>query len=420
MTTTGLEKTTEGAWLLAKSKSLDNFQGANRLENISYAGSVGRFYNVLRRGAAGTTTELSQQAVVDLSRLNNIDRATREQGLQILSDQGRIDVANNGSISILGATSRAVLEVASDIFNESNPDSEERAVIALSDKISQRPLEKSEAAEFISDGFGISKKNTSTLIDICKQTGLVDEETDRDRVIVFNSNLFKDGTRARKAYFLIESLNAIEATNLRIVEEQLRSKGAIVEGDIEKILGPDLFRRLIAIGYLDRMEINNSVEAVGYMALPDAFQKFGRPFEEDPIDDAKALLASLTYGMTRSGASRGNITMPIALLNKLIAGLPVGPVTAIGQDYKELERRGVVSVFPDRYAHSMTLLKKDVGELALTILAGGSASERAVLMGGVATSFTGPSDSRKAVRQRQTVEDRPFMTEALDRIRSGG
>src|SRR3546814_4687249 len=72
------------------------------------------------------------------------------------------------------------------------------------------------------------------------------------------------------------------------------------------------------------MEVSNSSESVGYIASPNDFQKYGRPFEDDPIDDAKALLASLTYGRTRSEYSRGNITMPIALLNALIAGREIG------------------------------------------------------------------------------------------------
>ena len=39
-----MEKTTQGAWLLAQSKSLDAVTGAGaaRLENISYAGRIGR------------------------------------------------------------------------------------------------------------------------------------------------------------------------------------------------------------------------------------------------------------------------------------------------------------------------------------------------------------------------------------------
>ena len=123
------------------------------------------------------------------------------------------------------------------------------------------------------------------------------------------------------------------------------------------------------------MEVSNSTEAVGYIASPNDFQKYGRPFEDDPIDDAKALLASLTYGRTRSSYIRGNITMPDALLRALIAGREIGKngVRAIGEDYRELEARQVVKVTArggDRY--TMKLLKKDVGELALTIVHGGA------------------------------------------------
>ena len=49
-----LGKTTKGAWLLAQSKNLDAVTGigAAQLENISYAGHIGRLYNLLRRNLA--------------------------------------------------------------------------------------------------------------------------------------------------------------------------------------------------------------------------------------------------------------------------------------------------------------------------------------------------------------------------------
>lgn len=415
-----IESSKEGAWLLAQSKSLDNYTGADRLENIAYAGKIGRLYNVLRRGSEGETTVIPADQVATLARLNKIERASRQEGLRVLSEQGRVDVSADGSVAIIGATSRGVLQLTSDVFQDSGPSSEERAVIGLSEAISSRPLERADALEKVSDTYKLAESAASGLLDVCRQTALIDQETDRGRTIVFNANLFRDGARATKAFHLMNALSATEQAALREAEDILRKRGAVIDAEIERVVGPDLFRRLVGIGYLDRMEVHNSTEAVGYMALPDAFQRYGRPFEEDPIDDAKALLASLTYGMTRSGAARGSITMPLALLNALIAGRSVGPVRAIGEDYKELERRGVVSVFPDRYAHSMVLLKKDVGELALTILKGGSASEEAVLIGGSATSFRGPEESRKEVRSREIVEDRPFVTAALDRIRAGG
>lgn len=73
----------------------------------------------------------------------------------------------------------------------------------------------------------------------------------------------------------------------------------------------------------------------------------------------------------------------------------------------------------DKY--TMRLLKKDVGELALTIVRGGTASQEALLMSGAAaTSFKGPHKSRTEVRTRNELADKKFLTEALDRLRSGG
>jgi hypothetical protein len=50
------DKKIRGAWLLAQSKNVDAVTGAGvaatRLENISYAGHVGRLSNLLRRNLA--------------------------------------------------------------------------------------------------------------------------------------------------------------------------------------------------------------------------------------------------------------------------------------------------------------------------------------------------------------------------------
>ena len=140
--------------------------------------------------------------------------------------------------------------------------------------------------------------------------------------------------------------------------------GALYDEDVRRVLGLDLYRRLVSVGLFDRMEVSNPDEAVGYITSPNDFQKYGRPFEDDPIDDAKALLASLTYGCTRSNTYRGKITLPNALLRALVAGREVGGergVRAIGEDYRELEKRQVVKVTPiphDLSRFTFRLLKK--------------------------------------------------------------
>lgn len=425
-----MDKTTKGAWLLAQSKSLDSVIGAGaaRLETISYAGHIGRLYNLLRRNVENDPNpSVDAETVARICQLNSIDRSSRETGLRILSDAGRIDVAHNGAVSVLGATSKSVLEVTADIFAEANPTTDEEAVLELSEKVAEKPIARKEATEFIGDLYKIARPRAGSLIDLCKSTAIIDEETDRDRTILFNSKTFRDGQYARKALLILEGLPAADKARLSEVEEKLRLNGALYDEEVRKILGDDLYKRLLSVGLFDRLEVSNPTEAVGYIASPNDFQKYGRPFEDDPIDDAKALLASLTYGRTRSNTYRGRITLPIDLLRALIAGREVGGewgVQAIGEDYKELEARQVVKVTPKpRNPNRFTfhLLKKDVGELALTIVRGGAVAQEAVLLdGSAATAFKGPHAIRTEVREKNNIADRRFVAEALDRLRSGG
>ncbi|EKN3779350.1 hypothetical protein ACXKU5_001399 [Yersinia enterocolitica] len=421
-----MDSKTKGAWLLSHSKSLDAVMGGGRLENIQYAGRAGRLYNLLRRTVRnGETPTINAEDVQRICQLNNIDRSTREAGLSRLVAEGRIDIAGNGGVAVLGATTLAVLETTANIFESSSSTNEEKAVLHLSEKVAERPIVRGDVVEYVSDTFHIQESQANNLLDVCKSIAILDQAEDKGHVILFNNNTFRDSAYAMKAFRLMQALTPSEQGRLQDLQGVMSTKGTVLDTHAATILGQELYRRIIGIGLFDRLEVSNSSESVGYLTSPDSFQKFGRPFEDDPIDDAKALLASLTYGMTRSSHSRGNITMPSALLNRLIQGYEVGGqkgVRAIGEDYKELERRQVIKVIKKSNGrYTMSLLKKDVGELALTIIQGNPAAPEALLMDGDAvSSFKGPGETRKAIRDKHTINDTHFLVDALDKIRSGG
>jgi hypothetical protein len=308
-----MDKTTIGAWLLAQSKSLDAVTGAGaaRLENISYAGRIGRLYNLLRRNVANDPNPTIDTATVRrICQLNNIDRPSREMGLKVLATAGRIDVAGNGAVSVLGATSRAVLEVTADIFADANPTTDEEAVLELSEKVAEKPVARKDATEFVGDLYKIPSIRASSLIDLCKSTAIIDGRPIATARSSSTPTRFVTGQYARKTLLILEGLSATARVRLSEVQEKLRLNGALYDEDVKTMLGADLYKRLVSVGLFDRMEVSNPTEAVGYITSPNDFQKYGRPFEDDPIDDAKALLASLTYGRTRSDAYRGKITLP--------------------------------------------------------------------------------------------------------------
>lgn len=419
-----MDEQTKGAWLLAQSKCLDGVNGGGRLENIQYAGKTGRLYNLLRRNTIDASdSTLQAQDITRICQLNNIDRAAREYGLLALQREGRIDITPAKAVAVIGATTTAVLEATSSIFENCDPTDEERAAIYLSERVSENPLPLDEANKLISDMFSLTTSKAKGVLDLCKSTAIVDQAEDKGFAILFNNNNFRNGEYAQKAFRMMQALSVTDMQNVQEVLALIKKRGAIVDTEAAKILSESLYKRLIGIGLLDRLEVSNNTEAIGYLTSPNSFQKFGRPFEDDPIDDAKALLASLTYGMTRSVASRGHISFPDALIRKLISGEEVGGrygATAIGEDYRELEKRQVVQVFKKNGSRfTMKLLKKDVGELARTIISGNAGAQEALLMDGAAAqNFKGPSDTRADVRAKHTLNDTQFILGALDQMRS--
>jgi len=120
----------------------------------------------------------------------------------------------------------------------------------------------------------------------------------------------------------------------------------------------------------------------------------------------------------------GRIALPVVLITKLINGYEVGPATAIGQDYRVLERNRVVALRADAQHRSrfyMRLLKREVGQLALQVLTTGDASAESltVLPGAPMSSYTGPEEARRAVRKKQTQLSKRRTQDVLDAVRGG-
>jgi hypothetical protein len=423
----GMDQKTKGAWLLAQSKSLDAFhtQTTARLENIHYAGKIGRLYNLLRREEDSEAT-LDASRVETICKLNDIDGPTRREGLRLLQDNGRIDIGSDGSVCVLGATTTGVLELAATVFDSHNPSSAEKAVLEISEKVADQPLLRTEATEFVSDTYRIGSRDADSLIDLCKATAIIDQESYSGLTVLFNSNTFRDGEYAVKVKRVLDGMKPEERSKFSEVREKMRAAGTLYEADVIAILGAELYRKVVSVGMFDRLEIHNPREAVGHITSPDDFHKYGRPYEDDPVDDAKALLASLTYGQTRSESTRGRVDLPVQLLTALLNGREVGGqygVTAIAEDYKELEKRQVVDVrMVNGNRARMKLLKPDVGRLALSIVSGGAGSEEAVLLTkAAATNFKGPHETRTEVRAKKSNPmENKFVFEALDALRSGG
>jgi hypothetical protein len=414
------DKKTEGAWIIHHSNKLQTVAGAVEFQEIEFAGKCGLLLSAL---AADQQTSLDKNKVDAIAKAAKLSIYTDLPAiLGKLEEQQLID-QSDGNVEVLGLTTATVLRHTADIFHSTQPSEQEKAALLMAEETSRAPVIEKNLAEKLAD---THKLDTSTLRSLLQQSvtiGFVDTQPlDANTKLYFNGNLFRV-ENAKKCEAILLSLTPTDRSNMDTLEQKLLRKGCIEESDARKLLGNVLFDKLHSIGIFDVGSVSNDKETVYYVTRPGAFGKYGNTVAEDALDLAKALVASLTYGMTKSVHSRGRIRLLNLLLDKLIRGQWLNPSTAAGQDYKILELKRVVEL---RHAKGsqfqMRLLKREVGIHAKKILNFGDTSEDSLpaMPGASVTSYQGPETNRTVKRKKMTELDKATTAALLNDIRTGG
>ena len=382
--------------------------------------------------SANDETRIADQKLKTLAQAASINIAFElPKLLETLKGRQLIEVSKNGTVAVIGVTTTSALQHTSDMFDSLEPRPEENAAIDLAEKASLTPVKATDVSQELSDTFNLSSVQTGHLLFDAEQIGFVDvEKIGSNERLLFNGNLFRRDT-AQKVMAVMTSLSSEEERKIIEVNELLRQKACLTVETVQNILGQTLFNKVSAIGLFDISVVSNSSEEVGFVTLPSAFSKFSSSMVEDAFDFTKAFVSSLTYGMTRSGYERGQIQMADALLSALIRGEPVGPVRAIGEDYKILELKGVVQVTigsktgwtgRTRTGPMMRLLKREVGELALEAIRSGDVSEHSLtaLPSAAVTRFEAPEPNRERIRRKQVKASPGATNDMLSVLRTGG
>ncbi|MBE9523300.1 MAG: hypothetical protein IME95_08920 [Proteobacteria bacterium] len=418
-----MDKKTKGSWLIYQTGKLQKVTDQSNFESSYLAGKAGILLSAISKDSQGV---LDNQKIATLAKASGINTLTEMPILlDKLSEQSLIDSTKNG-VEVLGITTMSCLQHTADIFDGLNPTNIENASIELCEKSSNQPLLYNEIQEDLSDNFRLSTADSNLVLDQSCAIGFVDsEEIDSTSKFLFNGNLFRrdDVIKVQK---VLNSLSAEEAFKVEEFSERLTKEACIPIEKAKRHFGGKLFKKLASVGIYDISVVSNNTEEVPYVTRPSAFSKFSNSMVEDVFDLAKMFVSSLTYGMTRSPYARGQIQMIEALMNTLIAGQPVGPVYAIGQDYNVLEMKHVVEVFQGskkgRIGYMMRLLKRDVGQLALEVIkhADASAHSLAELPSAAVNSFQGPERNRTEIRRREVKRHPKSTNDILLSLRTGG
>lgn len=414
-----MDPKTKGAWLVHHAQKLQQVNGVNDFENILAAGKAAILLSAL---SATHQTSLSTDKVKTLAAASNISALFElPKLLELLEARSLIQKSASG-VDILGVTTPTVIQHAAGVYEELSPSPQENAAVEFAELTSTAPLQVRETKEYLSDTCGLTSGQATTFLEQSEQVGFVDfEDLGGGDKVYFNGNLFKRDT-LQKTTAVLASLTPADQSKVREVDDLLTKHGCVALSEVAAILGNGLLEKLNAIAMYDISVVNNDKENVAFVTKPAAFSKFGNPLVEDALDLAKAFVSSLTYGMTRSSYARGRITMIERLMQALIKGRWVGPVDAIGQDYRALELKGVVQVAPaERGGYHMRLLKSDVGVIALEVIRAGEASESALkLPGATVTGYVAPEPNRESRRRKQQVASKKATRDMVMALRTGG
>jgi hypothetical protein len=410
-----MDDKTKGAWLVHHTMKLQKIREP-LFENISFAGKCGLLLSQL---SSDQQAVLANTKVKALSMAVNIHPKTELPSILKELEDKRLIKQSSQAVECIGLTSSSALLHTAQIYEANEKRPEEDAVLTLAEEASKIPQFESDLIRVISDNFKIPTIETKKLISTASQIEFTDkQEIDGTHSLIFNGNLFRF-ENPYKVKTVLESLNATDKNNFYEVENLLTSLGCVAKSTVTKILGDRLFRKLHSIGVFDVSAVSNDMEEIEYVTRPGAFRKYSN-FTGDAFDLVKAFVSSLTYGMTRSYYSRGRIGNLDALLQALIDGRELKPTTAAGQDYKILETRNVIALSDaGRGMFRMRLLKKEVGEMALSILRQGDISEQSLeLPGASIIKYNRPEDTRICIRKSVGVNDK-LATDILNNIRMG-
>jgi hypothetical protein len=414
-----MEKKTRGAWIIHHTQKIHATTN-QEFDAIDFAGKCGTLLSAM---SASGQTQVPIAKVIAFAKANNVNPRTEVPTILVELERQRLIQQGSGAVEVLGLTSHSLLEHTATIYDESDHESREDAVLELSEIASESPLADSVAIEKISDQFHITSKEASQIILLGTGLRFFDSEPlSAKENMLFNGNLFRRDD-AKKINAVLSSLNVADVQHVNEVREKLESSGCVSLSSVKEILGEPLFQKLHSIGMFDVNIVGNESGKHAFVTRPAAFSKFTNSMADDALDLAKAFVASLTYGMTISSYYRGRIQMISALMKKLIAGGEVGPATAIGSDYQALEFKGVVQVTPAKGGmFTMKLLKPEVGGLALSVIENGDLTAESIsqIPSARVTEYLNPERTREIVRKDSSDAVKSSARNLLNEIRTGG
>lgn len=412
-----MEKSLKGAWILNLGKKINTIQSPFLFDGLLDSSKIGLVLQVL--SSDRFNYKMKYDEVITKVKLIGINKRELDSILVELKTLNLIDYDTNKSeIEILGITNSNILIHTTEHFNKFNTGKDSETLLIASEKITNIPNKFDETVEELSDTLKVLKKDIEKYINGAINYNLID--LDKNSNYLYNGNIFRFD-EVSKNQKILDSFSPLEKENFLKLTAELNEHKCLDYDSCVKKYTQQLMDKLIKVNLVDPNEINSPYGKAIFITLPSSFKRFSdNSLVDDVMDFAKAFLSSIYYGMNKSYSGRGKIDGYYYLLKKLLRGEEVGPATAICEDYRYLEIRGVVKIRrAEKYGCFMKLLKFDVGQIVFELLENGIITDMNLNINSnqyrlSTTGYSGPEEAKKKLVSNETV-----ISDILESVRKG-
>lgn len=367
-----MDKIEKGTWLINSTKHLIDAKSTtlelNCFEATEQSGKAGI---LLGRLVADKQEIVKGEALKIFSRQSGITPGEITTYVNYLKKLGQVDYStdNLGKIKELEVycySMEDAIKTSSDLFDQLNPDDQEKANLLSLQTTYELPRTKNELIEDLSCK-GVQENVAKEILSLQDIFGLVKSDKINDDLIYYNEYAFTgDCGKIEKA---ISNLNNNEKDSVKYVLNMVMESQGFLADSFGNEIDPSIIRMMEGIGLLDGVTVKSKFGEATFYTTPQLKGQGVGEFKlsDDVFHKAKILLSCLRFGQMKSTYGRGKIsTMDkmLNIINKLIRKEWVGPCTAIGQDYQLLEMDGViVTRSRDEGMYDMQLRQSEVGKL---------------------------------------------------------
>lgn len=408
----------KGAWILNLGKKLNVLQNTMIFDGLLDTSKIGLLLQVITANDIENSLSFDEIKIKAKSIGINSPRELKTI-LQELKDLKLIDCNSACTeIVVLGLTNDGILKHTTSYFDEYAKDASSEIIINVSEKITNMPETIKETSEEFSDIFKLKKDEVEKYLSTAVSYELFD--SDEQQGYLYNSNIFRF-EEVKKFQKILDNLTPYEKEEFLKLSNELKEKNVLDYAHCISIYDNKLLSKLIKVNIVDANIVNSPYGEATFITLPSSFKKFSdnNALIDDVMDFAKAFLSSIYYGMSKSKQSRGKLDTYYFVLKKLINGEEIGCATAICEDYRYLEIKGVLKVWKCKsYGCKMKLMKKEVGEIVFKLLEDGIVFDESEKQ--QHDSFDTKISNYKApdVAKKQFASNATLVTDILEIVRT--